>query len=71
MAPSFLEMINMGDPDLRSVDVKDDEFRIPAQEMKAWRNIQATVCSFCSKSQIQKFLCGKVCRVLEYLCGWH
>ena len=65
----YLEIFNRADPTLRSAEEKPDDsiFIIPTQEMKAWRNIQTTVCSFCGKLQMRKLLCGKVRLIGVYL----
>ena len=68
MPPSLLDLVYMGtEPDYRTVNKGNDINIVPTSEMKAWRDIQATVCSFCGKFQRQKLLCGKVRCGLKYL----
>ena len=66
MPLSSLDIPTMDEPTLRNT-YTIDKLRIPPQEMKPWRDIQPTVCSFCSKLQREKLLCAKVRRVVRYL----
>ncbi len=55
MASNLRDMLSVGDPAFRSADfINNDQFRIPPQEMKPWRNIQLTVCSFLQQGTERK-----------------